>query len=180
MKRVVTVLLLAIFLLNVVGYYGILVGLQLSFQRDLQAQFDEDQVSASNEIVFNIPLALPYATDAKDFQRVDGEFEYQGEVYRLVKQKLASDTLTIVCIRDVKAKGINQALEDYVKTFSDKPSNAKGALKTLENFSKDFVSQHIAVSTAVAGWNMFVEHTTALHAHYQFQFIDSLTKPPRA
>ena len=34
------------------------------------------------------------------YERVNGEFEHNGEFFKLVKQKLENDTLNIVCIKD--------------------------------------------------------------------------------
>jgi hypothetical protein len=43
-------------------------------------------------ILLKIPVAVPYQIDSEGYERVDGEFEHQGEFYRLVKQKYQNDT----------------------------------------------------------------------------------------
>src|SRR5207302_5128451 len=100
--------MLLLFLLNTVGFYGIFLGMQLRYAREANKQLDEDQYSASDAMTFKVPLSVPYAADNQEYDRVTGEFEHRGEVYRLVKQKLYHDTLYIVCVKDRESKKINQ------------------------------------------------------------------------
>jgi hypothetical protein len=139
-KRGFTLFLLALFLLNVLGYYGVLVGLQIKNAQNLSAQFDEDDYAREHEVTIKVPLAIPYQSDSREYVRVNGEFEHEGDVYKMVKQRLQRDTLYIVCVKDNTSKKINQALKDYVKSYTDKPLNQKGNTKTTQNFIKDFIS----------------------------------------
>ena len=152
MKRTLTLFLLLLFLLNVLGYYGVFVGIQMNFEKELRSQFDQENFSSDQEVTLQIPISVPYAADAQEFTRVDGEFEYQGEMYRLVKQRYASDTLYIVCIKDVASKEIKQALTDYVKSFSDNPSSEKNTTKSLQTFSKDYIPTATALQSFTSGW----------------------------
>ncbi len=133
------------------GYYGVFVGWQVKTSHQMRQTFDDGDYE-NQEITFKIRLTVPYLTDSKEYSRVDGEFEHKGEVYRLVKQRLQSDTLYIVCVKDNASKQINQALEDYVKTFSDNPGNAKGSSKNIQNLIKDFICQSISIEKQTSGW----------------------------
>lgn len=153
MKRGFTLFMLALFLLNVLGYYGVFVGLQFKNSREMQARFDNEDYARTQEITIKVPITVPYATDSREYTRVDGEFEHQGEVYRMVKQKLQSDTLYIVCVKDNTSKDIKQALADYVKTFTDKPANEKSNSKTAQNLIKDYMVSSTTLQTISDGWN---------------------------
>lgn len=174
-KKLLTLFLLFLFLLNVLGYYGVFVGLQLRITQQLKQNFDDENY-LHKEITFKVPLAVPYSTDAKEFNRVDGEFKYKGEVYRLVKQRLQSDTLFIVCVKDSTTKRINQALEDYVKTFTDKPVSSKGNSKSIQNLNKDFLTNSISIEKQNAGW----EKTLLFYlVQQQYERVNiSLNSPP--
>jgi hypothetical protein len=88
-------------------------------------------VTANSETVtLKVPVAIPYLQNT-DFERVNGEFEHNGEFFRLVKQRFASDTLYIVCIKDTRSKHIKQALAEYVKTFSDHPVTSTSPIHFL-------------------------------------------------
>jgi hypothetical protein len=119
---------------------------------DLVARLDNDQYTTDETVTIKVPVAIPYQINS-EYERVDGEFEYQGQIYRLVKQKFDSDTLFVVCIKDQKSNHIEQALTDYVKTFTDNPPQGKNTSKTLLTFIKDFLPTSINVSTGSTGWN---------------------------
>lgn len=153
MKRSVTLLLLALFLLNVLGYYGIFMGLQLKNGLDMRASFDNEDYSRNQEVTIKMPLAVPYSTSSEEYVRVDGEFEHKGQTYRMVKQRLHQDTLYIVCVKDDASQEMKQALADYVKSFSDKPSSEKGQSKTTQNFIKDYIPTFTAIQSVESGWN---------------------------
>jgi hypothetical protein len=77
-----------------VGYYGVFVGLKFSSEIAIREQFDAENYTAE-EVIIKVPIAIPYATDSKGYERVDGEFEHNGEFYRLVKQKISLLSLAI-------------------------------------------------------------------------------------
>jgi hypothetical protein len=126
--------------------------------QELIQKLDDNAYNASEAITFKMPITVPYNTDSRDFERVDGEFEHNGDVYRLVKQKLAQDTLYIVCVKDQESKKINQVLADYVKTFTDKPASAKQGAKTAPTLIKDFISFSVAISNTSSGWETLTDY----------------------
>lgn len=145
----------------------------------MRERFDSDSYSADQEVTIKVPIAIPYATDSRGYERVDGEFEHNGQIYRLVKQKLQSDTLFIVCVKDNQAEKINQALEDYVKTFTDKPVSSKKGSTSSFQFSKDFLSNSTEIKSSAAGWNVSVSFVEILHTHLLIT-QDCTSPPPRA
>lgn len=177
MKRAISLIILILFLLNAVGLYGILLGLQFKFASEANRALDEDKYSTSEAITFKIPMSLPYSIEDQGFQRVTGEFENQGEVYRLVKQKLSKDTLYIVCVKDTESKKINQALTDYVKTFSDRPFNAKQqGTKLAYSIIKDYLNTGISIENGAIGWKECVSFNEL--AVDDFSFYSSKIKYP--
>ncbi len=168
-----------VFLLNAVGLYGILLGLQFKFTSEANKELDEDRYVTSEAITFQVPLTIPYPLDEQDYQRVTGEFEHQGEVYRLVKQKLHQDTLYIVCVKDTKVKKINQALADYVKTFTDRPFNSKPqGSKLIYSLIKDFLNTGIEVEQDCDGWSACVTYDELAH-QYHAAYATRIKYPPK-
>jgi len=168
-----------LFLLNVLGYYGVLVGLQLKNKQSLQAQFDSDEYERQHEVTIKVPLTIPYATDSKDYSRVDGEFEHQGEIYRMVKQKLQRDTLYIVCVKDATSKDIKQALAEYVKSFTDKPASEKNQSKNLQTLIKDYIATSTVLQTRNTGWSYAVEQSDVV-IFFSSWTSQSTSPPPKA
>ncbi len=179
MKRSISIVLLVVFLLNTVGYYGFFLGVLASQQNSISQELDQDEFVGSDAITFRIPLSIPYHTDVNEYERVQGKFEKDGEVFQLVKQKMLNDTLYVVCVKDGESKKINQALTDYVKTFSDKPAgnHTNSSTKLSTNFSKDYLSQRISISNDSHGWESEVSTRTLLVTLVP-TFLASIVHPP--
>ncbi len=177
-KRTFSILILFLFLLNVLGYYGVLVGLQIKNTYDLSAKFDEDDYAREHEVTIKVPITVPYQSDTREYVRVNGEFEHEGDVYKMVKQRLQRDTLYIVCVKDNTSKKINQALKDYVKTYTDKPLNQKSNTKTVQNFIKDFIATTTVLHTGNDGWYNTI-NKCGWTSTYQSLSIKYTSPPPR-
>jgi hypothetical protein len=176
-KRLVAIIMLFLFLLNVMGYYGIFVGLRHINVQELVQKLDDNSYKESETTTFKIPLTVPYYTDSRDFERVNGEFEHNGEVYRLVKQKLSQDTLQIVCVKDNESKKINQVLTDYVKTFTDKPGQSKQNAKSLQVLIKDFIAFSVTITSNSFGWEHTTDFTSTIQS-FDPSFSSSIIHPP--
>ncbi len=158
MKRTISIMMLVIFLLNAVGYYGVFLGLQSFKTESLSQKLDDDMFVGSEAIIFKIPLSVPYHADQNEYERVQGQFEKEGEVFQLVKQKLLRDTLYIVCVKDNESKKINQELTDYVKTFSDNHGDSKqsNTKKIMISFNEYTVTS-IELKSQQTGWIKSIE-----------------------
>jgi hypothetical protein len=158
-RRTLSLFLLAIFLFNVVGYYGIFWLARERSNAAIAYRIDSDQYTSAETITIKFPLTLPYPSNSKDYERVHGSFEHQGEFYKLVKQKLEEDTLYIVCIRDHQEKKLVNAMADYTRAANDIPANSK-TLKLVGGFAKDFESTH-----SIEINNLFIG-TAIVHGEY--------------
>ena len=179
MKKAVSILLVILLLFNALGFYGLLRGLQYKTTLDLVNRLDSQQYSKDETITIKVPFAIPYQLDSDGYERVNGEIQYKGEFYRLVEQKLERDTLFMVCIRDHASNRIEQALEDYVKTFTDKPSHAKNTGKTFVSFIKDFIPTSISISSESNGWNHIVFSTPFTH-NFTSRSLAVFVPPPQS
>ena len=121
---------------------------------ELQKQLDTNDYADGESVVIKIPMTLPYQTTSAAFERVNGEFEHQGEFYQLVKQKLENDTLHIVCIKDYRGKQIVTSMVDFTKQSNDMPTSA--ALKVLGNFLKEYSGTNDLKMISYAGWNITI------------------------
>lgn len=137
MKKLISIAFLAVFLLNLGGYYGVFWLLRVQANRELQKQLDANNYHESEAITLMIPVTLPYQTNSTSYERVKGEFEFKGEYYKLVKQKLENDTLKIVCIKDYKEKQLVTSMIDFTKINNDLPATST-TIKVLGSFLKEF------------------------------------------
>jgi len=177
LKKVFSLALIFVLLLNILGYYGVFLGLEYRNNIAMTRSFDRGGYDESNTVTISLPLSLPYMTDNKDFERVDGLFEHEGEFYRLVKQKYSNDTLTVVCIKDVENKRIHEALSKYVKTFTDKASDQQQNSKLSISFIKDYYFTPFSLKSVSDGWQSDV--TINLYCRNLIpSFVASIVHPP--
>jgi hypothetical protein len=144
-------LLLLALLFNTGGYYAMFWALQYQADIELQKHLDANDYADNESVVIRIPITLPYQINGTEFERVDGKFEHQGEFYKLVKQKLENDTLSIVCIKDHREKQIVATMVDFTKQSNDLPTSA--ALKVLGSFLKEYNGTNDLKIEGNAGWN---------------------------
>ena len=128
-------------------------GLRYQAKSEMISRLDTRNYSESETITLKIPFTLPYWADSEDFKRVDGEFQYEGNFYKLVEQKLEKDTLYVVCIKDVTEKDLFNTMSDYVKLSNDLPSSSQQqALKLLGSLIKDYVAGVQIELLTCQGW----------------------------
>ncbi len=175
MKRLFAIVILNIFLLNVLGYYGVLLGLKVNAGQELSEALDSEMYDLGATITFKIPLSIPYATDSENYSRVDGQFEKDGVVYRMVKQRIFEDTLYIVCIKDDRASKFNSALTDIAQGFA---GNEDGDSKSVApGFIKDFLTSITSVVSSEPGWQLEVASASATRLFFDSYFA-SIVHPP--
>ena len=150
LKKAFSIALIVVLLMNTMGYYAVFLGLQYKNNVAMTERLDADQYDESQTMTIEIPLTVPYMTDEAGFRRVDGLFEYKGEFYRLVKQKYAKETLTVVVIKDNENKRINEAMSDYVMSFTD-TADDQGS-KVIITFIKDYIPQTFSMLESSIGW----------------------------
>lgn len=179
LKRLISILLIFLVLLNTMGYYFIFYGLEIRNDVRMSGVLDADAYDESKAITLEIPMVLPYQYDNPHFVRVEGKFEHKGETYRLIKQKYEGDTLTVICIRDEQDKQIQNALTEFVNTFTDTPDTDAPTGKNVSVFIKEYLMEGIAVGLADAGWTQEVGFTKIAPITAQ-EFICAVTHPPEA
>jgi hypothetical protein len=179
-KRLVAIVVLNIFLLNVLGYYGVLLGLKTAAGHDITERLNSDMYDLGATVTFKVPLAVPYGTDSRNYERVDGEFKKDGEIYRLVKQRFYQDTLYIVCIKDEKTSRINTALENFVQSFAGQEDDGQQKSSTPQGMIKDYVDTVITLSPLVNGWEEDVVKVPAMHIFFDSYSVSIIHPPDRA
>jgi hypothetical protein len=143
----------------------------------MTGQLDDDIYDESQAVTIKVPITVPYAVDSKEFVRVEGTFQHEGEFYRLAKQRLQRDTLEIVCVKDQQSKRINEALTDYVKTFTDKPVSDSQHTLTFSDFIKDYLTTTVSIANVNFGWQRELAQSGSLPVFLP-TFCQSIVHPP--
>jgi hypothetical protein len=178
-KKVFSIFFLALFLFNVGGYYIVYWGLHSKAKKDLLHRLDADNYSSEELIVISIPISLPYPLQQQGYERVNGEFEFNGEYYNLVKQRLENDTLFMVCIKDKTQKKLVTVLNEYSNYANNLPANASHTLDLFGKLFKDYTGTVLATLSVGTGWAIPI-----LYGEGQFALLDLyypvISPPPRA
>jgi hypothetical protein len=177
MKQALSIVLLFIFLFNLVGYYGIHWLLLRHHHTETLRKLDANDFTEFETVTLRVPLTVPYPMAQPGYERVNGAFEYQGQHYKLVQQKLENDTLYVVCIRDAHETRLQNSLNDFIKTSSENPSTSQ-TLKLLNSFCKDFHATVQPVLTGTQGWSLVLNTTSTSHSLTTFT-PPAYTPPPR-
>ena len=145
---------------------------------EMNQRLDEENYSDDETVTFKIPLVVPYQVEGAAYERTNGEFEYNGEFFKLVKQKLERDTLFVVCIKDHKEKKLFNAMIDFVKLSVDLPASSQQTLKLLGSFIKDFVSGPDLGTQENHGWSLTVAYRQHLPVNLLFNDLPVVSPPP--
>lgn len=159
------------------GYYVIFVGMQHEHDAAVTKTLDAGSYDASNTVTLKLPMSVPYMQDNEEFIRVDGVIEHEGEHYRLVQQRYANDTLTVICIRDAEQKKITDDMANYVNGFTDKAPAHTGNAKQNVTFIKDFLPHYTVVTSLAIGWESNIQHRS-VPVNMIASFEPSVIHPP--
>ncbi|NOT75883.1 MAG: hypothetical protein HOP08_13235 [Cyclobacteriaceae bacterium] len=173
MRKAIALFFLFIITLNIAGYYLVFEGWK--YHNSISSV--DDERSNSQELIIEIPISVPYVTQEKEWEKADGQFEYQGELYKIVKQKIGLDAVLIACVKDHEGNRINQQQEELAQAFSDKPVDAKQNVKTVPGFIKEYISNIVSVKSSVVGWSLEVAYISALQSLVP-TFSPSIVHPP--
>jgi hypothetical protein len=160
------------------GYYAVFLGISFTHDVAMLQALDAGAYDINKTVTVKLPLAIPYTPNDVEFERVDGLFTYRGEHYRLVKQRFADDTLTIVCVVDAGRKKIQEELTGYVETFTDKAPVGSQAKRTI-NFTKDYLPLYIAMKQATPGWVHEEILPVVVQQKPAYSFTSLATPPPK-
>lgn len=142
MKRIFAIILLAVHLFNLAGHSMLFRYLLQNSSEQTAERIEKGDYSDKDLVLVKIPVLLPYTTNWKEYERYDGEIEWNGVHYNYVKRKIENDTLHLLCLPDKNRSKLQQAQVAYAKQVNDIPSGSgKSNEKTVKKlfFEKDCV-----------------------------------------
>ncbi len=91
---------------------------------------------------------MPYQTNWSSYERVDGEINYQGKIYRYVKRRVYNSELILLCLPYAEKMKLQTARDDFFKFANDLQQNASSKksnnsnTNTFKNVLNEFDHQH--------------------------------------
>ncbi len=119
MKKIASILLLALLLFNWCGYRWVINIVQQNADTKLEARLDRNEYNEDDLIEIRVPVSMPYQTDWAAFERYDGEIEVNGIHYKYVKRKVQDGQLVLKCIPNQVKQHLESAKDDLFKITND-------------------------------------------------------------
>ena len=119
MKQTAAIFLLFIFSFNMFGYRVIYNYLADSADTKLELALDEKVYNDADLISIKQPTNLPYYSNSKIFERLDGEVNINGTIYKYVKCRIYGDSLEMLCIPHTAKMKIQNSKEEFYKLVND-------------------------------------------------------------
>ena len=175
MKKIVAIFLLLVLLFNSIGFYGLVFILSHQLERELTTDLESDEYSGHGTVLVKIPCPFPYQVSVDGYQRADGQFESDGETYRLVKQKRVGDTLYVVLLKDYGRAKVDKSVTSFFQSSQGTPFS-KSVLKVSELFAKEYLKCAGGLQAVAAGWCS--ETFPVISAGYFFSYCLPADSPP--
>lgn len=112
MKKITAFFLLLLFSFNWFAYRIVFDYAQHKNNLDLENLFDHELYDESQLVELKIAMNLPYQTSRPIYERVDGEVDVDGVLYKYVKRKVVNDTLYVLCVPNTRKMILETAKND--------------------------------------------------------------------
>jgi hypothetical protein len=142
MKKIASILLLALLLYNAFGYY-----LLFAYERGQQHDMTLINIPESAFDVLKFNVAIYTSKENTDFEYINEELEVNDKNYHIVKKRIHNDSLEMYYFRDFRRDELRQNLNDIVEsqTFDNHSNNESPVKQLLKSFLKEYVSNDIYI-----------------------------------
>ncbi len=179
LKKLSAILLLIIFLFNTVGYRLLISFVQNRTDEAMEARLDQGNYNDDELLAIRIPVNMPYQTNQSGYERVNGEINFQGKLYKYVKRIVQNDTMTLMCIPHEEKAKLQESANNYFGGVNDLAGNTSNnskkadAVKQLLNEFEDNQFTQPGIS-----YQLVTSHYLYNSAAYPQQFIPLHGQPP--
>jgi cbb3-type cytochrome oxidase subunit 3 len=181
LRKYASIFLLLILLFNMVGYRAWFYYAERKSDVAMESRLDMNQYDESELLSLTIPLNNPYQIEQTRFERINGEINFQGKTYKLVKRKVTEGNLVILCVPDIRKMILKKAKTEFGNGASGLTSSSKNSSgsQTQKNFGgSDYLKQFANLEIG-----KFENVIVVYHSHHQIYFsdpqIDAAVKPPQ-
>ncbi|HRI19942.1 MAG TPA: hypothetical protein PLA68_03270 [Panacibacter sp.] len=175
LKKGAAILLLILFVFNGGGYRVLISYMQHKEDAEFVTYLDNENYNEEDLVEVKVPLNVPYQSNWKNYERVNGEINLNGQVYNYVKRKVYNDTMIFLCIRHETKTELQQIENDYfgkINDLSGNDNNKKALIykQTVSDFDSDAFINIPAFHGIARGFNLhndaFLKHLyIPVHGH---------------
>ena len=145
LRKSASIILLLVLLFNMIGYRAWFYYAEKKADASMEARLDKDQYEENELVSITIPLYNPYQLDQNSFERVNGEFNYQGRTFKLVKRRITDGNLILLCIPDAHKTVLKKAKTEFGNLTNDLTGNGKN--NSRSGLQKNFTGSDYTIHT---------------------------------
>jgi len=148
----------------------------------MESRLDKDQYDTNDLISIIIPLDNPYQLEQRNFQRSDGEINFQGKNFKYVKRKVSDGKLILLCIPDARKMVLKKGKAEYGNAANDLNGNSRGSSRsgTQKSFSgNDYTSETFQLSTSILPYFHTSILVSVVNEELVTTYLPSPGKPPK-
>lgn len=181
MKRIITLLLLALLCYNYIGYYIIFYLQNEKAEKEFEQYINRGDYLEEELTLFKIPVNQYSQSSQSNFNRVEGDFKHNGKFYEMVKQRLKNDTIYIYCLDDEKQALLYANLEDHVRTHivDSKGTKSNAEKKAFQNLIKEYIAKEGRNNSFTSYILAINENSVYKPQRYYSPNIAILSPPPK-
>ncbi len=178
MKKCVSILVLALMLYNIMGYY-------LAYLAMVQQTKEEmrETLADNDETQDLIVVKLPYVNgkiEQKDFELIDeDEFRLDGKMYDIARTEIRDNSIYFYCLNDKKEDAINFALAKQIQNDTNDNSSAE---KRSNSIAKNLAKLYLPTAGLRGSFSSSENEST--YAICTFQTLNAIydvaSPPPKS
>ena len=176
MRKFICFALVSIFLFNIIGYKIVFYCLEKVADVKIENRIENLSENDSDLITLRIPVNTPYQNDWNDFEKVEGEVFYNGQIYKYVKRKLQQGELILYCLNYKEKLAITENKINYLKKINESSENSN-KLK-YKNTKTDFFDEVSKIEFNLH-LNTFFNFFTSCTKNCLNGFLGKLKLPPK-
>ncbi len=176
MRKSAAIILLFVFFLYNIGYYGFYMAFNYQLDQKWNTKVLEDNLIEEELLHTSIPLSIPYQPDQNEYRTINGKLEIDGNYYRIVSQKYARDTLHVIYVNDTLQEGLEQSMNEWLSSLYQKPLSNDQDIQFWKVLAKDFMIDEF--------WQLadpdrqLAIQPYPIHSLKQYYFKSSIPSPP--
>lgn len=145
--------------------------------RQLEARLDDNQYDESQLLSIKVASHLSYSNPSLQFERVDGQIEVGGIMYKYVKRRIFNDSLELLCIPNHAAMNLQTAKNEFFQLVNDLRHNGQDNNKgSHPGNSKSPVSpEYLTIDRIAMGGLNFISLSPSV---YHGTFLSSTDPAP--
>jgi hypothetical protein len=111
---------------NWCGYQLLSTFLEGRSDKQLEARLDDNRYDDSQLLSVKVASHLSYSIPSLQFERVDGQIEVGGILYKYVKRRIYNDSVELLCIPNHAAMNLRTAKNNFFQLVNDLQHNGQG------------------------------------------------------